>query len=62
MKIKLLRDSRVTHKAGEVIDASPAQCEFLISVGSAVRISEAVKKEAPAAEEKKITMKRTTKK
>ena len=62
MKIKLLRDSRITHKAGEVIDASPAQCEFLISVGSAVRISEAVKKEAPAAEEKKITMKRTTKK
>ena len=61
MLIKLLRDSRIRHKAGEVVNASPAECSFLISTGSAVRVSNAVKNEAPTAEEKK-TSKRTTKK
>ena len=62
MKIKLLRDSRILHKAGEVVEASPAECSFLISTGSAVKVvSEAVKKvETATAEEKKIT-KRTIK-
>lgn len=60
MKIKLLRDSRINHKAGEVVNASPSECAFLISTGSAVKISEAVKKENETAEEKKTT-KRTTK-
>ena len=62
MKIKLLRDSRILHKVGEVVEASPAECSFLISTGSAVKVSEAVKKEASTAEEKKTTTKRTTKK
>lgn len=61
MQIKLLRDSKIKHKAGEVVNASPAECKFLISVGSAVVVSEAVKKETSAVEEKKTT-KRTTKK
>lgn len=61
MKIKLLRDSRIMHKAGEVIEASSAECSFLISTGSAVKVSEAVKKEASTAEENKTTIKRTTK-
>lgn len=61
MRIKLLRDSKIKHKAGEVVNASPAECQFLISVGSAVVVSEAVKKETSAVEEKKTT-KRTTKK
>ena len=61
MKIRLLRDSRIMHKAGEVVEASPAECSFLISTGSAVKVSEAVKKvETVTADEKKIT-KRTTK-
>ena len=63
MKIKLLRDSKIMHKVGEVVDASPAECKFLISVGSAVKVSEAVEKvETATAEEKKITIKRTTRK
>lgn len=62
MKIKLLRDSRILHKAGEVVEASPTECFFLISTGSAVEVSEAVKKvETEIAEEKRI-IKRTTKK
>ena len=49
------------HKVGEVVDASPAECKFLISVGSAVKVSEAVEKvETVTADEKKIT-KRTIK-
>lgn len=61
MKIRLLRDSRIWHKAGEVVEASPAECSFLISTGSAVKFSEAVKNvEKVTADEKKIT-KRTTK-
>ena len=62
MKIKLLRDSRILHKVGEVVEASPTECFFLISTGSAVEVSEAVKKvETEIAEEKRI-IKRTTKK
>lgn len=62
MKIRLLRDSKIRHKAGEVVDATPAECSFLISTGSAVKFSEAVKNiEKATAEEKKAT-KRTTKK
>lgn len=38
MKIKLLRDSKVTHRAGEVVEASPAEAAFLISVQSAIEI------------------------
>lgn len=56
MKIKLLRDSRILHKVGEVVEASPAECAFLISTGSAVKVSEAVKNvETVTADEKKIT-------
>ena len=61
MKIKLLRDSRIWHKVGEVVEASPTECVFLISTGSAVKVSEAVEKvETVTADEKKIT-KRTIK-
>lgn len=39
MKIKLLRDARIRHKAGETVDASPAEAGFLLSTGSAVRVT-----------------------
>lgn len=38
MKIKLLRDSRINHAAGEIIEVSPATADFLLSVGSAVEL------------------------
>lgn len=40
MRVKLLRDSRVTLKAGEIVEVSPATAEFLFSVGSAEIIAE----------------------
>lgn len=43
MKVHLLRDARINHKAGETVDVSPAEFNFLVSVGSA----EPVKEEPP---------------
>jgi hypothetical protein len=54
MKIKLLRNARITHKSGEIVEVSPEECKFLCSVGSAVEV--AVK--APEAVET-ATIKRT---
>ena len=63
MKIKLLRDSRIMHKAGEVVEASPAECSFLVSVGSAVYVAEKVAVEMPKTKETRTSeIKRTTKK
>lgn len=38
MTIKLLRDSRIRHKAGEVVEASPAEAKNLIALGSAEEV------------------------
>ena len=42
MKIKLLRDSRINHSAGEILEVSSAQGAFLLSVGSAISLEEKV--------------------
>ena len=47
MKVKLLRDTRIWHKAGEVVDASPAEVSFLVSVGSAEVVAESEAVEIP---------------
>ena len=36
MRVKLTRDARIRHKAGEIVEVSAAEAGFLISVGSAV--------------------------
>ncbi len=35
MKIRLLRPARINLSAGEIVEVSPAQANFLLSVGSA---------------------------
>jgi len=45
MKVKLLRDARIWHKAGETVEVSPAEAQFLTSVGSA---EDAAEEEKPA--------------
>lgn len=40
MKIKLLAPARINFNAGDVVEASPAQAGFLISVGGAVPVEE----------------------
>lgn len=42
MKVKLLRDARIMHKAGEIIEVSPTECGFLVSTDGAI-IIDAVK-------------------
>lgn len=36
MTVKLVRDARIKHKAGEIVEVSPEEANFLLSVGSAV--------------------------
>ena len=36
MKLLILRDSRIIAKAGEIVEVSPAEDNFLLSTGSAI--------------------------
>ena len=58
MKIKLLRDSKVTHKAGEIVNASPTEAAFLISVHSAIEIRD---EQTPPQPVKETRVKRSAK-
>ena len=52
MKVRLLVDQRVAHKAGETVEVSPAVADFLLSVGGAERVVEpkpTAKKKEPKA-------------
>lgn len=40
MKVRLLRDARIKHKEGEIVEVSPSEFDFLVSVGSAAPIAE----------------------
>lgn len=40
MKVKLIRAVRIWHKAGETVEVTPAEANFLVSVGSAVPVTE----------------------
>lgn len=72
MKVRLLRDSRINHQAGEIVEVSPAQADFLISCGSAAPVVEKATKaveevaekavKAPKAAAKTTTKRMTTKK
>ena len=66
MVVKLLRAARIRHEAGEIVKVSPAEANFLISIGSATPVEEKkeVKAEAEekAAEPKAPAKKATTKK
>ena len=39
MKVRLLRQARITVKAGEIVEISPAEAAFLVSVQSAVYVA-----------------------
>lgn len=44
MKARLIKDARIKHKAGEIVEVSPAEFNFLTSVG----VAEPVKAVTPA--------------
>lgn len=70
MRVKLLRDSRINHKAGEIVEVSPEQGSFLLSVGSAapvvetasIKVEEVAEKAVKAPKAAPKTVKKVTKK
>lgn len=58
LKVKLLQNARIAHKAGDIVDVSPAEGAFLISVDAAEEIVE--KATAPIVEtaEKAVEVKK----
>lgn len=56
MRVKLVRDSRIKHHAGEIVEVSPVEYDYLLSVGSAVAVKDP---EQETAEKPKTTKKRT---
>ena len=65
MRVLLLRDSRIKHSAGEIVDVSPTEATFLLSIGSAVKLLDEVRIETPEAEAEAVEIpekKRTTRK
>jgi len=40
MKVRLLRDAKIKHKAGEIVEVSPAEANFLLSIRSAEEFKE----------------------
>lgn len=44
MKVRLLRDAKIQHKAGEIVEVSPAEANFLLSVKSAEKVAEKPKR------------------
>lgn len=47
MKVQLLRDTRIKHKAGEIVEVSPEEAQFLVSVHSAEIVAEEPAKKTP---------------
>ena len=67
MRVVLLRDSRINHKKGEIVEVSPEQGAFLLSVGSArvetatIKVKEVAEKAEEAPKATKTTVKKTKK-
>ena len=67
MTVKLLRDARIKHYAGEIIEVSPEECHFLVSTDGAVVVKAVKAIETPEKEPvlevpEKKTVKRAVKK
>lgn len=52
MRVELTRDARIKHHAGEIVEVSPAEANFLLSTGSA-KACEETEKTAPKKAAKK---------
>lgn len=61
MKVRLIRDARIIHKAGETVEVSLAEFNFLVSVGSATPVIETAVLE-PNAETPEKPKRKTAKK
>ena len=57
MVVRLLRSARINHEAGDIVEVSPAQGAFLMSVGSACPVEYMAKTQIEKPEERKTTRK-----
>ena len=57
MVVRLLKSARINHEAGDIVEVSPAQGAFLMSVGVAYPAELAKKTEIEKPEERKTTRK-----
>lgn len=62
MRVRLLREASIRHKAGEIVEVSPTECAFLLDVGSAEIFEEKAKEPVSEPTEKKPAKKVTKKK
>lgn len=60
MRVKLLRDSRINHAAGEILEVSSATADFLLSVGSAIPFVEKATKAVEDVAEKAVKAPKAT--
>lgn len=68
MLVKLLKNAKIWHKAGEIVEVSPDECCFLTTTGGAVVVEavkdavetpeKVVKAETPEKKTKKTTKKK----
>lgn len=62
MKVRLLRDAKIKHNAGEIVNVSPDEAFYLCSLGSAVEVKEPTAATAEPKETKKPITKGRVKK
>lgn len=53
MRVELIKDMRIKHKAGETVEVSPGECNFLLSIGVAKLLSDKPQKDKPQKAAKK---------
>lgn len=62
MKVKLLKDARINHKVGEIVEVSPTEYAFLTSLGAAEDAVEKAavlkKEEVQEVKPKKVTVRK----
>jgi len=53
MKVRLLRDARIRHSAGEIVEISPSEFQFLTSLNAAIPVKDGAEASAPKKAAKK---------
>lgn len=61
MRLLLTKAARIKCKPGDIVDISPEQAQFLLTVGAAELILDAVQRETPEAKAPKKTVRKATK-
>lgn len=60
MKVRLTKDARIKHYAGEIVEVSLAEFNFLTSTGSAVSVHETAAEVSQDEDKPKTTTRRKT--